>query len=78
MNETKQESEENQTWTDGLDPLLLAAMHKSLSEFGYPVTPQYVRDEAKRLKDDAEQPKGGPSMFIAGWLHKAGLRSTRS
>lgn len=55
---------------------LVAAMHRALTELGYPLCLDDVRVEAARLTDDNEKAVSGPSMFIAGSLHKAGLRST--
>ena len=43
----------------------------ALAGFGYTLTPDYVEGEIRRLYAGGK-PKGGPSMFIDGWL-KNGL-----
>ena len=50
-----------------IDERLIEAMHRSLSDFGYPVTLGYVRDTANKLAN-GEKPPGGPATFIEGWL----------
>ncbi len=47
------------------------ALTATLVDFGYAITEGYVKTEIERLLAGG-QPKGGPSMFIAGWL-KDGL-----
>ena len=50
------------------DPKRVAfAFQATLRDFGYDVRAAYVETEAKRLLEGG-RPKGGPSMFIAGWL----------
>lgn len=51
---------------------LVVAITKYLTEFGYPLDQQYVKEEAQRLIDGGEI-RGGPSLFIKTFLFKAGL-----
>ena len=39
----------------------------ALRDFGYPVTDDYVAQEAKRLLT-GEAARGGPSLFLSRWL----------
>ena len=42
-------------------------LQKSLQEFGYPISLEYTIKEMDRLVAGGD-PKGGPSMFLSGWL----------
>ena len=49
-------------------------IYKALSDFGYPVTRDYVKSEYVRLKNKDAKPIGGPSLFIARMMEEGGQR----
>ena len=56
-----------QAWKD-TPKILTQGFGDMLRGFGYDsLTNEYVETEIKRLLEGGE-PKGGPSMFISGWL----------
>ena len=62
-------------------PQTIAAYTKSLKDFGYSVTEEWVRREADALVQGQEPSVGDPgqfmSKFIAGWLDRHGLMEPR-
>lgn len=55
-----------------LKPESYRSIHKALTEFGYPLTLEWVEAKTNELLDGGEC-VGGPDMFIHGFLEKAGL-----
>lgn len=51
--------------------VVVQAFGKALRGFGYTLTDDYIKTEIERYYA-GEQARGGPSMFIFGWL-KDGL-----
>lgn len=52
------------------DPKKVAiALAATLKDFGYPITPDHVEGYLRNFKAGTP-PKGGPEMFVHGWLTK--------
>ena len=53
------------------DPKTIShALAETLRDFGYSsTTDEWVREEVDRLLS-GEEPRGGPSMFLKGWLEE--------
>ena len=62
------------TIPEGADLRLALRMYRSLQEFGYRASLDYIGEAIQRLRDPTEQPVGGPETLIAKWLKEAGLR----
>ena len=48
------------------------SIHQALTEFGYPVTVDWVRDSAAKMIA-GEKPVGGPDMMIRSMLVDSGI-----
>ena len=57
-----------------LQESIIVAMHTALNEFGYRVDLPYIREQANRLANPEEKPRGGPELFMETWLKDAGIR----
>lgn len=63
---------------EALSEASVIAMHSALTEFGYQVDRDYVREQANRLVDGQERPRSGPEGFLAIWLKDAGIRQEQT
>ena len=59
-----------------IDRQIIRSYAKSLQDFGYSLTDDWVQGEADRLAR-GERPGGGPSTMIDGWLQRHGLKEPR-